>query len=89
MRISTQLEDICLVSRSRVVLTLDLRRIASAKAKKTGTAGFSQSAAIHSALHVLAPERVETVSLQGEALASRAQRSAPSMIQTQFVHHGV
>ena len=89
MRFSTLFEIFGHVMRVMVAKPLRNAETVSAKVMKTGTAGLSHPAAIHSALHVLAPARAETASLQGEALACRVKRSTPSMIQAQFVHHGV
>ncbi len=89
MRPSTRLEIGQHDMRALVAMPSRHCEAVSAKAMKTGTAGLSHPAAIHSAFHVLAPARAETASLQGEALACRVKRSTPSMIQAQFVHHGV
>jgi hypothetical protein len=89
MRPRTQLGISCLDIHAKAAKTWRLNRHVPMKAQKTGTARLSQAISIPSALLVVAPFGAETASLQGEALACRARRSAPPTIQTRFVHHGV
>jgi hypothetical protein len=89
MRLSTRLERGMTITHLEVVETQCEVAAVFAKTKKTGTASFSFQALISSALLGLSPIRAKSASLQGEALASRSERSAPSPIQTRLVHHGV
>jgi hypothetical protein len=89
MRPRTQLGKRRLETHAKAASALRSARRIPVKAQKTGTARLSHAVFIPSALLVVAPFGAETASLQGEALACRARRSAPPTIQTRFVHHGV